>query len=131
MGETSLDHSIATGATKTQQDWKMKDLEWLKKYIPMKDIFTVDRVAHGKPAPDLFLLALKEKGYKADQAIVIEDSIHGMLGAKAAGIKCIAFLGAEGNNSPEYQQKCLETGVISLCSTMSQLHTCLHKIFFE
>ena len=129
LSDNFFEQCIATGATKTQLKWKMTDLKWLKKYIPIRDIFTVDRVAHGKPAPDLFLLALQEKGYDADQAIVVEDSIHGMKAAKDAGIKCVAFVGAEGNDTREYRQKCLDAGVIGVCPTMPELHKFLHKIF--
>ena len=47
-----------------------------------------------KPAPDVFLYAAGE--LKADPAntFVIEDSVHGVAGAKAAGMRVIGFTGA-------------------------------------
>jgi HAD superfamily hydrolase (TIGR01509 family) len=47
-----------------------------------------------KPAPDVFLYAAKT--LKADPArtFVIEDSVHGIAGAKAAGMRVIGFTGA-------------------------------------
>ncbi|KEG19931.1 HAD family hydrolase [Bartonella bacilliformis] len=46
-----------------------------------------------KPAPDVFLFAAHELGIKPQNAIVIEDSIHGVRSAKAAGMRVIGFTG--------------------------------------
>lgn len=129
LADKHFNHCIATGATKEQQLWKVRIFPWLKNYVKPNDCFTVDMVEHGKPAPDLFLLALKTKGYPAAQAVVIEDSVHGMDAAKAAGIKCIAFVGAEGNNTAAYRKKCLDAGAIAVCANMSQLKQTLYKLF--
>lgn len=48
-----------------------------------------DEVAAKKPAPDIYLLALRRLGMTADQAIAIEDSRNGLRAAQAAGIPCI------------------------------------------
>jgi beta-phosphoglucomutase-like phosphatase (HAD superfamily) len=47
-----------------------------------------------KPAPDVFLHAAGH--YRADPArsFVIEDSVHGIHGARAAGMRVIGFTGA-------------------------------------
>lgn len=44
-----------------------------------------DEVAHGKPAPDIFLLAADRLGYPPKECIVIEDSEAGIQAAHAAG----------------------------------------------
>lgn len=46
-----------------------------------------------KPAPDLYLRALRELGVAAVQAIAFEDSPHGVAAAKAAGLHCVAVPG--------------------------------------
>ena len=122
-------HCIATGSTREQLDWKISIFKWIDNYVGEKERFTVDMVEHGKPAPDLFLLAAKTMGYAPKNCVVIEDSIHGMNAAKAAGIKCIAFVGAEGNNTPTYRKKCLKTGVVAVCDTMHEAHETLKKLF--
>ena len=48
-------------------------------------------VEHGKPAPDLFLLAAEQLGVPAHQCIVIEDSIPGLEAALAAGMLPLGF----------------------------------------
>lgn len=45
-----------------------------------------DEVAHGKPAPDVFLLAAKRLGCEPRACVVIEDSDHGINAACAAGM---------------------------------------------
>lgn len=45
-----------------------------------------DEVAHGKPAPDVFLLAAKRLGYEPRACVVIEDSDSGITAASAAGM---------------------------------------------
>ncbi|HET7849071.1 MAG TPA: HAD family hydrolase [Pseudolabrys sp.] len=57
-------------------------------------LFSADQVEHGKPAPDLFLLAARSFGAKPTDCIVIEDSPLGIAAARAADMKAIGFVGA-------------------------------------
>jgi HAD superfamily hydrolase (TIGR01509 family) len=57
-------------------------------------VFSASQVMHGKPAPDLFLLAARRLGEAPSQAIVIEDSTLGIEAARAAGMASIGFTGA-------------------------------------
>ncbi|WP_167959308.1 GNAT family N-acetyltransferase [Anaerosporobacter faecicola] len=61
-------------------------------------IISGDSVKHSKPAPDIFLLTLKELGVSASQAMIIEDSMNGSIAAKAANVKCIGFLNPNSGN---------------------------------
>jgi HAD superfamily hydrolase (TIGR01509 family) len=47
-----------------------------------------------KPAPDVFLHAARKMEARPEATFVIEDSIHGITGAKAAGMRVIGFTGA-------------------------------------
>lgn len=55
--------------------------------------FSADQVAQGKPAPDLFLFAAGELGVAPQDCVVVEDSPHGIVGAKAAGMRVVGFTG--------------------------------------
>ena len=44
-----------------------------------------DLVAHGKPAPDIFLMAAARIGIPAEECYVFEDGYNGLRGAAAAG----------------------------------------------
>ncbi|SNR57819.1 HAD family phosphatase [Paracoccus sediminis] len=55
--------------------------------------FSADQVNRGKPAPDLFLLAAERLGVRPDACAVMEDSPHGIAGARAAGMRAVGFTG--------------------------------------
>ncbi|MBI2030282.1 HAD family phosphatase [Candidatus Kaiserbacteria bacterium] len=63
-------------------------------------IASSNEVAHGKPAPDVFLLAAERLDADPSICIVIEDGVAGMLAAKAAGMKCIALMRGEQRECP-------------------------------
>src|SRR5688500_6381953 len=54
-------------------------------------IFSATEVAHGKPAPDLFLHAARAMGFAPARTTVVEDSVPGVLAARAAGMRALAF----------------------------------------
>jgi FGGY-family pentulose kinase/HAD superfamily hydrolase (TIGR01509 family) len=56
-------------------------------------LFSAAMVPHGKPAPDLFLLAAREMGVAPAECLVIEDSPAGIIAAKKAGMRVFAFTG--------------------------------------
>jgi HAD superfamily hydrolase (TIGR01509 family) len=58
--------------------------------IGVSDLFpvvvTAEDVAHGKPAPDLFLLAAERMGVTPAECLVFEDSLLGIEAASRAGM---------------------------------------------
>jgi HAD superfamily hydrolase (TIGR01509 family) len=56
-------------------------------------IFSATDVEHGKPAPDLFLLAARTLGAEPSHCAVVEDSIYGVEAALAAGMLPFAYAG--------------------------------------
>jgi beta-phosphoglucomutase-like phosphatase (HAD superfamily) len=57
-------------------------------------LFSATEVANGKPAPDIFLHAARRMDVAPEACVVIEDSPTGVIGARAAGMTVIGFLGA-------------------------------------
>jgi HAD superfamily hydrolase (TIGR01509 family) len=53
-------------------------------------IVTIDDVVHGKPDPEIYLLATKRLGIPPAQCLAVEDSLPGVQAAVAAGIPCVA-----------------------------------------
>jgi HAD superfamily hydrolase (TIGR01509 family) len=56
-------------------------------------IFSAEEVAHGKPAPDLFLHAARTLGVRPDRCAVVEDSPYGVAAARAAGMRAYGYCG--------------------------------------
>jgi HAD superfamily hydrolase (TIGR01509 family) len=56
-------------------------------------IFSASEVAHGKPAPDLFLHAAKQMGVSHSACIVVEDSKYGIQAARAADMRALGYAG--------------------------------------
>ena len=61
--------------------------------IGMGDVFSVvvtpEDVVHGKPAPDMYLLAAEKLGVIPSACLVFEDAEPGILAAHAAGMKTV------------------------------------------
>ena len=57
------------------------------------NVFTASQVAHGKPAPDLFLLAASRMSMPPERCLVIEDSAAGIEAGLAASMKVWRYAG--------------------------------------
>ncbi len=76
-------------------------------------VFSSHQVARGKPAPDLFLFAAAAMGVEPERAVVIEDSIYGVQGARAAGMTVFGYTG--GSHIPvDHDIVLREGGVVSV-----------------
>jgi HAD superfamily hydrolase (TIGR01509 family) len=56
-------------------------------------ISSASEVEHGKPAPDLFLMAARRMGVPPARAAVVEDSVPGVEAGVAAGMAVYGFAG--------------------------------------
>ena len=54
-------------------------------------IVSGDDVSHGKPSPDIFLMAAKQLKIAPKECAVIEDAVLGVQAARNAGMYCIGF----------------------------------------
>jgi len=57
------------------------------------NIFSASQVAHGKPAPDIFLFAANAMGVESAKCCVVEDSTAGVEAAIAARMRVMGFVG--------------------------------------
>lgn len=75
---------------------RMSFIELVLTSLHIRNMFSAlvsaEEVEHGKPAPDIFLLAAQKLGVAPKVCTVIEDGLSGMRGAKNAGMKCVALL---------------------------------------
>lgn len=78
-------------STPTENIELIGDVLGLKQYLTV--LVSGETVAHGKPAPDIFLKAAQELGVEPSRSLVIEDAVAGVQAAHAAGMRCIAVAG--------------------------------------
>jgi HAD superfamily hydrolase (TIGR01509 family) len=69
----------------------------------LRTVVSADEVAHGKPAPDVFLEAARRLGAAPGDCVVVEDAAPGAAAAHAAGMRCIAvpYVSAQAD-APEF-----------------------------
>lgn len=77
-----------------------------------------DRV---KPKPDIFLHAAKQFDADPARTLVVEDSVHGITGARAAGMRVVGFTGAS-HTYPSHADRLTEAGAETVISRMSELY---------
>lgn len=87
-------------------------------------IFSSFMVEHGKPAPDLFLLAADRMGVAAADCIVVEDSVAGVTAGKAAGMRVIGFTGG-GHCRPGHGERLAAAGADDIIAEMAGLPAAL------
>lgn len=74
----------------------------------------------GKPAPDVFLHAAKVFETSPDDAIVIEDSVPGVTGAVAAGMRVIGFTGAS-HSWPGHGEALMDAGALTVVRRLADV----------
>jgi putative hydrolase of the HAD superfamily len=77
-------------ASSSAHEWVDTHLKRLKLYSFFDVVKCKDDVINIKPEPDLFLAAIKALQVGADEAVIFEDSLNGIIAAKRAGIRVVA-----------------------------------------
>ncbi len=105
----------------------IKRLDMMLGKVGLKDYFAphifsakdlgADRV---KPKPDIFLHGAEQMGVSPLRTVVVEDSVHGIHGARAAGMRVIGFSGAS-HTYPSHADRLTEAGAETVISRMSEL----------
>jgi HAD superfamily hydrolase (TIGR01509 family) len=77
-------------ASSSSRAWVLGHLERLRLDAEWDAVRTRDDVARTKPAPDLYLAAVKALGVAPRETVAFEDSMNGIAAAKDAGLLCVA-----------------------------------------
>ena len=85
-----IPYCIASNGPRRKMDLTLK-VTGLNKYFEDEVIFSAYDIQKWKPEPDLYLHASSCMRVVSDKAIVIEDTLPGLMGAINAGIPAIAY----------------------------------------
>jgi HAD superfamily hydrolase (TIGR01509 family) len=68
-------------------------------------IITGEEVERGKPAPDIYLCTAEQLGIPADECLVVEDALPGVVAAKAASMRVAAIPDTRFVDLRDYEKK--------------------------
>lgn len=109
--------AVASGAM-------LSDIEKIIAALRLQNSFdalcSAEHVAHGKPAPDVFLLAAQKLGVQPAESLVLEDAPVGAQAAHAAGMKCYAIPSRETKGRSF-------TGATQVLSSLSEVFAALQQ----
>jgi HAD superfamily hydrolase (TIGR01509 family) len=83
LEERDIPKAVATSTERTRAVRHLTEAGLISRFCA---VAAGNEVAHGKPAPDLFLLAAKRIGADAAGCLVLEDAEPGIHAARAAGM---------------------------------------------
>lgn len=83
-------------------------------------VFSVSHVTRNKPFPDVFLHAAAQMGVEPANAVVIEDSVHGVRAGCAAGMRVIGFT-AGSHLLPGHDARLLEAGAFATAASYREV----------
>jgi HAD superfamily hydrolase (TIGR01509 family) len=91
-------------------------------------VISASLVAHGKPAPDVFIYAAGWMRIPVTDCVVVEDSVHGVRAAVAAGMDVIGFAGGM-HCGPGYGDRLAAAGASSVITHFQELRTAVPEAF--
>ena len=94
-----------------------------------RNIYSAKDLGEGmsKPKPDIFLFGAQQMGFDPTQTFVIEDSVHGVQGARAAGMQVIGFTGGS-HTYRDHAKNLRAAGARSTISHMSELTIAIAQV---
>ncbi|MEX3007968.1 HAD family hydrolase [Hoeflea sp. TYP-13] len=119
-GRINLPRCICSNSKQHRITAMLKRTGYLDLFAP--HIFSAEDIGdqRPKPAPDVFLHAAKQMNVEAGRTIVLEDSVHGVEGARAAGMRVVGFTGAS-HTFPSHADRLTEAGAETVINRMADL----------
>lgn len=120
VSQLSEPRCICSNSTPERIDMMLKKVGLLDLFEP--NIFSAESLGPDrvKPKPDIFLYGAEKMGADPRNTLVIEDSVHGVHAAKAAGMRVVGFTGAS-HTTPTHGDKLMEAGAETVISRMADL----------
>lgn len=83
-------------------------------------VFSASQVAHGKPAPDVYLFAAARCEVDPADCVVVEDSVAGVTAARRAGMRVLGFTGGL-HSYPGHGEQLRDAGALDVVADMDSL----------
>ncbi len=127
MGNSGPQRCIATNAPIKKATLTLSGAGLIDRFAHREDsakktMFSAYEVGKWKPDPGLFLHAAQEMGFGADECVVVEDSVSGVMAARNAGMRVIGIA------SLTSAEDLLDAGATQIIETHHELIADLSKI---
>ncbi|WP_300000316.1 HAD family phosphatase [uncultured Cedecea sp.] len=106
---------------------KSEQLDYMLTLVGLKSlfapwIFSANDLGpgRGKPEPDIFLYGAQQFNACPENTLVIEDSVHGVMAAKRAGMYVVGFTGGA-HTTPDHQSRLITAGADGVIHSLYQL----------
>ena len=104
-----------------------EQLDYMLTLVGLKSLFTPWVYSandlgpgRGKPEPDIFLYGAQQFNAQPANTLVIEDSVHGVMAAKRAGMYVVGFIGGA-HTTPCHRDRLLTAGADVVIDSFYQL----------
>lgn len=118
LAAATVPMAVASGSSAARLDYSL-GLTGLKDFFK-GHIYTSEELPRGKPSPDIFLHAAQQLGVAPEDCLVVEDGIHGIHAAQAAGMDVVAYLGGS-HMTPALMEKVRAQSPLHCFMQMSEL----------
>ena len=126
--ERGLPMAVASSSRKVYLDSKVERYGFAPFVLP--HVYSAEHVAHGKPAPDIFLHSAKRLRMEPHRCLVIEDSPAGVEAGVAAGMQVWGFTGG-GHCLDDHAQRLIKCGALRVHSDHVALQQDLIRVIEE
>ena len=96
------------------------------------NIFSAKELGEGrsKPKPDIFLYGAERMGFAPSDTVVVEDSVHGVQAAHAAGTTVIGYIGGS-HTFPNHAKNLRDAGAKCVIDHMLDLPDAIRRLVEE
>ena len=121
-----VDFCVASSSYPAKLALGLRSVGLYESFAP--NVLSATAVAHGKPAPDIFIYAAGWMRRPVARCVVIEDSVPGVRAARAAGMRAIGFVGG-GHVRAGHAERLLEAGAERVVGAFEELDAVLPEAF--
>lgn len=118
LRQRSMAYCVASSSTPPKLEAALKLVGLWEEFAP--NVFSTAQVAHGKPAPDVFLFAARQMRTAILECVVVEDSVPGVRAARAARMRAVGYIGAS-HNGPDQRKRLLDEGAFEVIDDLRRL----------
>ncbi|PJM85863.1 HAD family hydrolase [Achromobacter ruhlandii] len=118
LRQRGMAYCVASSSTPPKLEAALKLVGLWEEFAP--NVFSTAQVAHGKPAPDVFLFAARQMRTAILECVVVEDSVPGVRAARAARMRAVGYIGAS-HNGPDQRKRLLDEGAFEVIDDLRRL----------